>query len=323
MPIEAIHQFPKCCLGGCATAAHQVEGQNSNDWCRWEETPGHIFEDQQSGRACDWWAGRYLEDFDRAVDMHNNSLRLSIEWSRIEPEPEQWNDDALARYREMLQALRNRGLTPMVTLHHFTHPLWVMDRQGWQADDMPQIFERYVRKVMSVLGDLCSLWCTINEPAVYLLQGYSLGLWPPGLKNRGALNRATLNLVRGHARAYRAIKELQPQAQVGFATHHTGFIAESPVFINNVALHFSEHFSNRTFPLAFKDGLVRLIGARSIKVPEAAGTLDWIGLQYYQEYTVGFNTLNPSTLFIGLRNPPNMPSDPKQWGALSPDGRLR
>src|SRR5258708_37235837 len=87
MPIQAIHQFPQGFLWGCATAAQQVEGQNVNDWWRWEQTPGHVYRNQKSGRACDWWSGRYVEDFDRAADMHNNSQRISIEWSRIDPEP--------------------------------------------------------------------------------------------------------------------------------------------------------------------------------------------------------------------------------------------
>src|SRR5256885_12850574 len=103
MTNQSIYQFPQDFLWGCATAAHQVEGQNVNDWSEWEQTSGHIFGNQQSKNACDWWNGRYIEDFDRATDMHNNAQRISIEWSRIEPEPGRWDDTALDHYRDMLK----------------------------------------------------------------------------------------------------------------------------------------------------------------------------------------------------------------------------
>src|SRR5262249_31181139 len=112
IPTEAVHQIPKELLLGCATAAPQVGGPRNDDWSRWEQTPGHIFENQQAGRACDWWGGRFVEDFDRAAEMHNNSHRLSIDWSRVEPEPGHWDSSALDRYREMLKALHERGITP-------------------------------------------------------------------------------------------------------------------------------------------------------------------------------------------------------------------
>src|ERR1041385_7401755 len=106
------HIFPSDFIWGCGTAAHQVEGNLQNDWTIWEQAPSHIFENQKVGRACAWWEGLYLEDFDRALQLHNNSFRLSIEWSRVEPEPGKWDEGALAHYRDMLRALQMRGLAP-------------------------------------------------------------------------------------------------------------------------------------------------------------------------------------------------------------------
>src|SRR5215468_8653521 len=117
MPIKALHQFPRGFLWGCTTAAYQVEGQNANDWWRWEQKPGKIFKNQKAGRTCDWWGGRYIEDFDRAADLNNNAQRISIEWSRVEPEPGKWDEWAIERYRDMVKALLARGMTPMITLH--------------------------------------------------------------------------------------------------------------------------------------------------------------------------------------------------------------
>ena len=132
--IDATYHFPRGFLWGTATAAHQVEGNNTNNqWWKWEQD-GHT--DGTSGLACDWWGGRWREDFDRVAETGQKAHRLSVEWSRIQPAPDQWDEDALERYRAMLRGLHERGMTPMVTLHHFTDPLWLAEsgRLGNRSD---------------------------------------------------------------------------------------------------------------------------------------------------------------------------------------------
>jgi beta-glucosidase len=120
---KPIHEFPAGFVWGVATSAHQVEGGNlNNQWSQWEQR-GRIKSGDHAGLACDWWRNAE-QDFDRAQELGVNALRLSLEWSRIEPEENRWNADALSRYRDMLQALRARRIRPFVTLHHFTNPLW-------------------------------------------------------------------------------------------------------------------------------------------------------------------------------------------------------
>src|SRR5512141_896401 len=100
---QVTHHFPRGFLWGTATAAHQVEGNNSNNtWWAWEKEAGRIFEGHTSGLACDWWGGRWREDFDRAKEGGQNAHRLSLEWSRVQPAPDRWDEDALDRYREMV-----------------------------------------------------------------------------------------------------------------------------------------------------------------------------------------------------------------------------
>ena len=320
MPIKALHQFPRGFLWGCATAAHQVEGHNTNDWWRWEQTPGRIFENQRAGAACDWWGGRYLEDFDRAGEMRNNAMRISIEWSRIEPEPGKWDEWTLDRYREMLKALHDRGMTPMITLHHFTNPLWIADQGAWLWDDTPTKFGLFARKVVTALGDLCTLWCTINEPMVYAFQGYLFGVWPPGISNTNAANRAVANLLRGHAIAYHAIKEIQPAAQVGYAHHQIGISAQRPVFIHGLAARVGWDTFNGTFNYALRDGVFRPPFGRAIPIPHLKGALDWIGLQYYKQYMFGFDLSKPTSLFVAQKMPADLPLGPKDWGGFKPEG---
>src|SRR3972149_8126524 len=125
---KATMYFPRDFKWGCATAAHQVEGGNEkNDWWAWEQGEGHIKGGQKSDRACDWWGDGFEKDMDFAAQMHNNAHRLSIEWSRIEPQEGQWDTAAIDRYRVMLTSMRERGIEPMITLHHFTSPQWLIE----------------------------------------------------------------------------------------------------------------------------------------------------------------------------------------------------
>jgi beta-glucosidase len=145
---EATFHFPADFRWGTATAAHQVEGNNTlNDWWAWEQEEGRIKEGHRSGLACNWWE-RAEEDFDRAAELGQNTHRLSVEWSRVEPREGYFDDAALDRYRAMLRALRERGIEPMVTLHHFTNPLWLAEMGGWENPRAVFLFERYVARVV-------------------------------------------------------------------------------------------------------------------------------------------------------------------------------
>lgn len=156
-------KFPDNFLWGAATAAHQVEGNNlNNDWWQLEQTAvGYI---DVSGDALDSYH-RYREDMQLLADSGLTTYRFSIEWARIEPVPGQFSRAELAHYRRMIETAFELGLTPMVTLHHFTHPLWFGERGGWLAEDAAETFVRYVREACTIL-DGVEWVCTINEPNV-------------------------------------------------------------------------------------------------------------------------------------------------------------
>jgi beta-glucosidase len=165
-PVCNSRQFPEGFLWGVSTAAHQVEGSNhNNQWSDWEAA-GRIRSGEFSGNACDWW-NNAERDFDLAQEMGLNALRLSVEWSRIEPQRDHWDTAALKRYRTMLEALRQRKIQPMVCLHHFTHPRWFEQKGAFLAPDAAERFELFTRRVVEELGDLCRHWVTFNEPNVY------------------------------------------------------------------------------------------------------------------------------------------------------------
>jgi beta-glucosidase len=294
MPSASFH-FPRGFLWGTATSAHQVEGNNTNNnWYQWEQE-GHT--KGKAGLACDWWGGRWKEDFDRAAETGQNAHRLSVEWSRIQPTPDRWDEDALERYRLMLRGLRERGMTAMVTLHHFTDPLWLSEMGAWETKAVVTLFEKFVRKTVEALKEYCSLWCTINEPNVYALFAYVKGDFPPGRSSFGHAARVEANLLRGHAAAYRAIHEIQPEARVGFAHHHRPMVPRYSWFPLDV-LERNIHFGaiNMAFPSGIRTGIMRTpIG--NIKIPEAKGTQDFFGLNFYSQDTVAFDLRKPSELF--------------------------
>ncbi len=238
--------FPKRFLWGSATSAYQVEGGNTNsDW--------EVLFSPKAGLACDHYH-RFEEDFDLAKSLNQNSHRLSIEWARIEPEKGQFNAQEVAHYRSVLQALKKRGIKPLVTLHHFTNPLWVFKRGGWKNRDTVSYFSSYVRFIVAQLSDLCDFWITVNEPSIYAAEGYLAGHWLPGKWDPLATAVVLKHLLEAHRAAYRIIHEIQPKALAGVAHHF---------------LYLRTPWGGN--PFQFWDR----------KISEWAGEQDFIGLNYY------------------------------------------
>ena len=319
---DATHFFPPDFLWGTATASHQVEGQNdNNDWWAWEqEDPDHVWGGLTSGRACDWWAGQAEGDIERMVALHTNALRLSIEWSRIEPDLATWDNDAIDRYRAILKTMRDAGIQPMVTLHHFTNPLWVAEQGGWTNPQTVDWFVRFVKKAVADLADLCDVWCTIHEPNVYASKGFLEGDWPPGLSDPGAYFEVVYNLLQAHAGAYSVIHELQPRAKVGLAKHLIVWHPRSGFPLDRMAANLLDRFFNRITLDALQTGWWRPPFGRKFEDEKLKGTLDWIGLNYYQRYDAYFSLSALSSLGLSYAARPGYEKGPGGWGEIYPDG---
>ena len=315
---QATYHFPRGFLWGTATAAHQVEGNNTNNqWWKWEQD-GHT--NGTSGLACDWWGGRWREDFDRAAEGGQNAHRLSVEWSRIQPTPDTWDEDALERYRAMLRGLRERGMTPMVTLHHFSDPLWLFERDGWEHGEVVSLFEKFVRKTVDALKEYCTLWCTINEPNVYALNGYVAGNFPTKHRGINIAMQVIANMLRGHAAAYRAIHEIQPEARVGYALHYRPMIAARPWFPLDLLMRNIRYEGvNMAFPSALSTGIMKSPVVK-IQIPEAKGTQDFLGLNYYSVDTVSFHIGKRNELFTHSEFPADADLSDNNFIANIPEG---
>ncbi|HZQ58297.1 MAG TPA: family 1 glycosylhydrolase [Acidimicrobiales bacterium] len=219
-------EFPDGFLWGSATAAHQIEGGNvNNDWWAWEHNPASGCA-ASSGDACDSWH-RWRDDVDLIADLGMNAYRFSLEWSRIEPAEGEWSTATLDHYRRVCAACLERGIEPVVTFHHFTTPLWLTARGGWEAPDAPERFARYVARAVDHLGDVTGRACTINELNVIGVMGYMVGAFPPGVKGdltrHLAVNEA---MVRAHRLAVDSLRAGPGTFPVGLTLSMAELVAE-------------------------------------------------------------------------------------------------
>jgi len=290
-------RFPAGFVWGSATSAHQVEGGNRlNDWWRFECEPGHIADGDTSGPACRQYE-LFDQDFALAAADHHRAHRFSIEWSRIEPEPDRFDAKEVAHYHQVLASLRRHGLEPMVTLHHFTNPLWISERGGWENPETIEHFVSFARFCGKEFGGEVDWWCTVNEPEVYAFRSFSEGVWPPAKKDDSAALAVIANLLEAHGHAYRALHDADRidadgdgyAARVGFAKHYAVLEPSRPWFpLDLIRTFFESRVFNDDVLRAPRTGDIDLSipGARPVKrrVPELEASLDWVGLNYYARW---------------------------------------
>ena len=262
-----MEKFPDRFFLGAATSAYQVEGTNSqNDWWDWEQK---VCLKEGSGDACRHY-DLYEADFDLAKQLHHNAHRFSVEWSRVEPAKGNFSLQEIEHYKHVAAALRERGIEPIVTLHHFTNPLWFARGGGWEHEESPVSFARYAQQVVEALCDTVRFWVTVNEPMVYVYYSYVIGKWPPQKKSLWQAKKVADNFAAAHRAAYRLIhdtyrsKGLPPPA-VSVAQNIRAFEPQSGALMNRFAARLQDRFFNRAF-------IEKLIRARS---------LDFIGVNYY------------------------------------------
>jgi beta-glucosidase len=214
MPGDRDGRFPAGFAWGTATAAHQIEGANvNNDWWAFEHTAGSGCV-ESSGDACDSFH-RWSEDHDLVAELGFDNYRFSVEWSRIEPADGEISRAALDHYRRLCEDLRDRGLEPVVTFHHFTTPRWLAERGGWETGEAVERFGRFCAETAGALGGLMARACTLNEPNIVATMGYQAGMFPPGKRDKELARRVSDHMIQAHRRAVGAIREAAPGVGVG------------------------------------------------------------------------------------------------------------
>jgi beta-glucosidase len=199
-----------------------------------------------SGRACDHY-NRFEADFNLAKMGGHTAHRFSLEWSRIEPEEGVFDEKEIEHYRQVISALRKRGIEPFVTLWHWTHPVWLEEVGGCENGKFPEYFARYAEKIVEELGTEVQFWITLNEPDVVASHAFLKGVWPPQKKSIIKYITVMRRLAKTHRKAFAAIKNKSPQAQVGIAKHQVAFQVLRPTVLNNFLKKVGHYFWNQWF----------------------------------------------------------------------------
>ena len=265
-------EFPEGFYWGAATASYQIEGGIEN--CDWAQAArdGKV---PACGLACDHY-NRFESDFDIAKELGHTCHRISVEWARIEPEEGKFNEEAIEHYRQVLAALRERRLKPFVTLWHFTLPQWFADRGGFENKDSPEIFARYCAHVAKKLGNDCRHFATMNEPLVFVSNGWRRGSWPPfkcwpgmgllkgvpghrnfegqeiSVGNIFRYFKVVSNLVRAHNKAYDAINKVAFGTEVGLVHQVILFHANGNPFNKFLAWLLNGHWTHSFIRRVYK-----------------------------------------------------------------------
>jgi len=293
--------FPKDFIWGTATAAYQVEGGNTNNqWYLWESTidatgKPMIKGGQLPGFACDHWR-RYPQDIQLMKRLGVNSYRFSVEWSRIEPMEGVFDTLAIKHYQDVCDSLIANGIEPMITLHHFTNPIWFERKGAFEKMDNVADFVKFTEVTFLALKDRVKLWCTINEPAVYVVGGYFQGDMPPGKKDPQLAAVVLRNILEAHVQAYRKIKSLPggDLARVGLVKNLTQMDPYRKWHLGDwVFANLIDGVFNGTTLNFMKTGKYRFSMPTMAKLsdenPEAIGSMDFIGLNYYSHYNYKFS----------------------------------
>lgn len=317
---------------GVATAATQIEDQNPHtDWWVWSSPKP---EGLGKGKAP---VGDAVKGFSRAIEdvglveaMNLDVYRFSVEWARVEPQRDAVDESALAHYGAVLDELVSKGITPMITVHHFSSPIWVDDPAnlecpdgptdanlcGWaHSEGAPQIIDElreHAVRLGKEYGDRVDNWATVNEPINYLLASYGVAQFPPGrgyiLNDFDTFVSVIRNYIRAHVAIYEGLKEGDTidadgdgiAAAVGFTLNTVEWtptrgnkLSDDPADI--AAAERVRYVYHHLFADAILFGGMDtdIDGTREEDHPEWKGKLDWLGVQYYSRQGV---TSDPALL---------------------------
>ena len=302
------HRFPDGFLLGAATASYQIEGgareggRGPSIWDTFCSTPDKVVGGDTGDVACDHFH-RWSEDVDMMAELGLEAYRFSIAWPRVQPlGTGEFNDEGIAFYRNLVARLKEKGIRPLVTLYHWDLPQALDDQGGWLSRDTVDAFVMYATRMVEELGDDVEMWTTFNEPWVSSFIGYGSGAHAPGHTSDVEALTAAHHLNLAHARAYRAIKELRPELQVGLVNNcHTPrpwdptseADRDAATHIDALANRmFHEPFIEGTYPAVLKPNTAHLTDWSFVHdgdLDEMKGAVDWFGVNYYASHVVRHN----------------------------------
>ncbi len=274
--------FPTNFLWGAATSAHQVEGNCiNNDWSVWEQQEEDV---AFTGQACDQW-NRYTEDIELIKKAGLNTYRFSIEWSKIEPKEGCIDHHALKHYQDLCKELVSNGIKPVVTLHHYTNPLWFAQKNGFEKEENIKHYVQYCKLVFERLHPYVHLWLTFNSPTSYVARAYHAHLNPPGKKDTQLMQEVLKNMLEAHVQVYQALKKMPhgDESQIGIC--HNIYQVEPKHFWDKAGCNTGYTLFNQNIYTFFTTGHFKVSVPFTATVNHynaaAPRSLDFIGLNYY------------------------------------------
>ncbi|HEX6258421.1 MAG TPA: family 1 glycosylhydrolase [Candidatus Saccharimonadales bacterium] len=294
--------FPKRFLWGASVSAHQVEGGNHNQWSVWElenakslakqaeykqtglpnwsriKKQATTPENYISGKASNHYDD-YRQDFAWVKKLNMNAFRFSIEWSRIEPEEGRWNPEAIAHYKKYVKTLKANKIEPVITLFHFTLPVWFAQKGGFEKRANIKYFVRFAEKVLSEVGADVRYVVTINEPEVFAMQGWLEGTWPPNKTSKWQALRVYVNLAVAHNRVAKMAQGMSRRFKIGLSKNCAHHYPGDDAWVTRATARLAQWGADYFF--------LNLVKQR----------LDWLGVNYYFSYRYyGYRIHNPENI---------------------------
>lgn len=286
-------------MWGAATSAHQVEGNTHNQWTVWELENAKALAAQaqyQWGDMENWEKikkqansphnyvsaesvdhyNRYEKDFDILEKLNMNAFRFSIEWSRVEPSEGAWNVEAIEHYKEYARELKKREIEPVVTLFHFTLPIWFASKGGFEKRSNVKYFVRFAERIVKELGQSVRYIITVNEPEVYALESYKNGHWPPNKTSKLTSFRVLNNLAYAHNQSAKQIHKLNRRYKISVAKNSAYVYAGDDAWLSRTSAGVMQYLADDYF------------------LKKIVKNCDFLGVNYYFSNRVyGYRVHNP------------------------------
>ncbi|MDN4481125.1 glycoside hydrolase family 1 protein [Demequina muriae] len=340
--------FPDDFLFGAATASYQIEGgareggRGPSIWDTFCATPGKVVGGDSGDVACDHFH-RWEEDIDMMAELGLQAYRFSIAWPRVQPlGTGEFNAEGIAFYRGIIDRLKSKGITPMVTLYHWDLPQALDDQGGWLSRGTVDAFAVYARRMAEEFGADVDMWATLNEPWVAAFVGYGAGAHAPGHADDAEALQVAHHLNLAHARAYRAMKEVRGDLRIGLVNNcHTPRPWDPSSEADRAAADHIDALANTMFHDPFVTGeypAVLLPNTAHLTdwsflqdgdLEEMHGQVDWFGVNYYASHVVRHNpnkgqeTTKLATLADGHKAGANSPwPGDEEIEFMPPTGKL-
>jgi len=297
-------QFPESFMWGTAASSTQCEGAApASNWATWEK----LGKAPPSRDGSGFWT-RYSEDFALLKQLGLDHHRMSLEWARIEPRPNERDPEAIKHYSQVLQAARREGIHVWICLHHFTLPQWFENLGGFRNPTArAEHWVRHVAFVAEQFGDAAFGWMPINEPMAYTTAAFLFGFFPPGKQGFDSFAEATVAIFEAWAEASNLLSGTGPVATI----HNLSPVI--PLGDDSSATDTARLIDSVSWGVpiaAFRDGIVALPGRKPVEINGVQGSADYFGFSYYNAIGVSAKENGIGLLGYVTTYPPGSPPGP-------------